>query len=173
MFFVRKRLQLSNFFVLLQDYQTIRIEMEPTEQTLVQVERIVRKIAEKFPSSEDASVLTDIHICVSQENGEVMVYDDDDKEITRSVVEQWINAADDDFYEQVAAIFRKVLGEHTGLIDKMSVMKPYAFVLESDDRDEQHELYVVDDETMIIDPIVMKDLSEDLDSFFETLMKDV
>lgn len=147
--------------------------MEPTEQTLIQVDRVIRKIAEKFPPTDEASFLTDIHICVSQDNGEVMVYDDDDKEITRSVVEQWINASDDDFYVQVAAIFRKALGEHSDLIDQMSVLKPYAFVLESDDRDEQHELYVVDDETMIIDPIVMKDLNEDLDSFFETLMKDV
>ncbi len=141
--------------------------------TLQQIDRVIRKIIEKFPSSAEASVLTDIHLCVSQETGEVQVLDDDDKEITRCVVEQWINATDDDFYEQIAGILRKQLQVHAVQIDNMSILKPYAFVLENDDRDEQHELYVVDDETVIIDPVMMRDLDKDLDSFFDNLMKDI
>ncbi len=147
--------------------------MDTTELTLQQIDRMVKKIVEKFPPSQEASVLTDVHLCVSQETGEVMVLDDDDKEITRCVIEQWINATDDDFYEQVAAILRKEFQKFSSQIEEMSILKPYAFVLENEERDEQHELYVVDDETVIIDPVLMKNLDQDLDSFFENLMKDI
>ena len=36
--------------------------MKPTEQTLQEAERAIRKIAEKFPPTEEATQLTDIHI---------------------------------------------------------------------------------------------------------------
>ncbi len=147
--------------------------MNTTEQVLQQIDRVIKKIIDKFPPSQEASVLTDVHLCVSQETGEMSALDDDDKEITRCVIEQWIGAADDDFYEKVATVLRKELQKFASQIEEMSILKPYAFVLENDDRDEQHELYVVDDETVIIDPVLMKDLDRDLNSFFDDLMKDI
>lgn len=147
--------------------------MDTTEQTLQQIDRVIRKIIEKFPSSQDASILTDVHLCVCQETGEILVVDDDNKEITRSVVEQWIDAKDSDFYEQIATVLRKSLRNHSEQIENMSILKPYAFVLENDERDEQYELYVADDETVIIDPVLMRDLDKDLNTFFEDLMKDI
>lgn len=147
--------------------------MEATEQMLQQIDRVIRKIADKFPSSHEATILTDIHICVSQDTGELVALDDDDQEITRCVIEQWIDEKSDDFFEQTASVLRQALRAHSDLIDAMSILKPYAFVLENDDRDEQSELYVVDGDTIIIDPIMMDDLDKDLDTFFNNLMKDV
>ena len=75
-----------------------------SEQTLQQIERFLKKIAQKFPSGEDLSIVTDIHVRVSQESGEMVAFDDDDKEITRCVVEEWINNNDEDFYENIEQI---------------------------------------------------------------------
>ena len=63
------------------------MNMKATEQTQQQIERFVKKIAQKFPQSQEASQLTDIHIRVTQESGEMMAFDDDENEITRCVVE--------------------------------------------------------------------------------------
>ena len=145
--------------------------MNVTEQTLQQIERALRKIVDKYPESQEASQLTDIHICVNQETGEMLAFDDDDKELNRCVVEQWIDNKDDDFYEQITTTLRKVLHDNSELIDSMSIIKPYAFVLEDDEREVVNELYVVDGDTIIIDPILMKDLDKDLDAFFDELMK--
>lgn len=145
--------------------------MKPTEQTIQQIERAIRKIAEKFPSTKEAEILTDIHIRVIQETGELMAFDDDDHEITRCIIEQWIDDNSDDFYSQVADIFRQILRANKSMIEKMSILQPYAFVLESEDRDVQYELYVVDDDTIILDSVLMEHLDEDLDQFFDELMK--
>ena len=146
--------------------------MNTTSQTVQQVERAIRKIADKFPSNVEATVLTDIHLRVSQDTGELVAFDDDDAEITRCVIEEWIDAKDEDFYEQVASVLRKVLAEHSQLVEGMSILHPFAFVLESDEQDIQHELYVVDGDTVIIDPDLMEDLDKDLDDFFARLMKE-
>lgn len=146
-------------------------DMKATEQTLQQIERAIRKTAEKFPADKEADQLTDIHVRVIQDTGELMTFDDDDRELTRCVIEQWIDNKDDDFYETITTDIRRCMDRQKKLIESMSVLKPYAFVLEDDDRDAVAELYVVDDETVIIDPELMKDLDKDLDSFFEELMK--
>ncbi len=146
--------------------------MKATEQTLLQIERAIKKIADKYPSSEEASQMTDIHIRITQETGELMAFDDDDNEITRCVVEQWIDNKDDDFYEQIVPIVRRCIEKQKELVDNMGILKPYSLVLEDDDKEHVGELYVADDDTVIIDSELMAGLDKDLDDFFENLLKE-
>ena len=146
--------------------------MKATDQTLQQLERALRKVTEKFTLTEEASLLTDIHIRVTQESGEVMVFDDDEQELTRCVVEQWIDNKDDNFYNDVASALRAVINKHKDNVDNMSILKPFSLVLEDDDKETIAELYVVDDDTVIIDDELMAGLDKDLDDFFAQLIKD-
>lgn len=146
--------------------------MKATEQTLQQIERAIRKVADKFQNKEEDSVLTDIHLRVTQETGELVAFNDDDKEITRSIIEQWIDNKDDDFYNEVAAVLRNVLNKQKAIIEEMAILKPYSFVLEDDDREHIAELYLVDDDTAIIDTELMAGLDKDLDNFLDELLKD-
>ena len=146
--------------------------MKATEQTLQQIERAIRKVADKFQNKEEDSVLTDIHLRVTQETGELVAFNDDDKEITRSIIEQWIDNKDDDFYKEVAAVLRNVLNKQKAIIEEMAILKPYSFVLEDDDREHIAELYLVDDDTAIIDTELMTGLDKDLDNFLDELLKD-
>lgn len=146
--------------------------MKATEQTLQQVERALHKIADKFPTNEEASLLTDIHLRVTQDSGELVAFDDDDKEITRCVIEQWIDNKEDTFYHDVATILHSQLNKHKKLVEGMSILHPYSFILENDDHEHLAELYLVDDDTVIIDQELMADLDKDLDSFLNKLLKD-
>jgi hypothetical protein len=146
--------------------------MKATEQTLQQAERAIRKTIEKFPSTEEATLLTDIHLRVSQDTGELMSFDDDDNEITRCVVEQWIDNKDDNFYQEVAATLRTILLKQKEKIEQMSILKPFSFVLEDDDKETIEDLYLVDDDTAILHEELMADLDKDLDDFLDKLLKD-
>ncbi len=146
--------------------------MKATEQTLQQVERALRKVAEKFPPSEEATLMTDIHIRVTQDTGELAAFDDDDKEVTRCIVEQWIGNTEDTFYLDVTNVLRSQLNKHKQMVEKMSILKPYSFVLEDDDHENVAELYLVDDDTVIIDEELMAGLDKDLDDFLTDLLKD-
>ena len=145
--------------------------MKATEQTLQQIGRALKKLAEKFPADQEAAMLTDVHIRVTQETGELVVFNDDDVELTRCVVEEWIDNKDDDFYEGITTVLRKCIDAQKDLLDNLSILKPYAFVLEDDDHESVAELHVVDDDTVIIDSELMEGLDKDLDDFFDKLMK--
>jgi hypothetical protein len=145
--------------------------MKFNEQTQQQLERALRKLAEKFPAEQEATMLSDIHFRVSQDTGELTILDDDDRELTRCVVEEWIENKDDDFYESITPVIRHCLSTHSQLTDNLSILKPYAFVLEDDDREAVAELYVVDGDTVIVDPDLMQGLDKDLDDFLENLLK--
>ena len=146
--------------------------MKTTELTIQQIERAIRKIADKFPPSEEANVMTDIHFRVTQETGELMAFDDNDEELNRCIIEDWIDNTDDDFFEQIPSVFRKCLDKMRETVENMSILKPFSFVLENDDKESVAELYLVDDETVIIDPDLMQGLNEDLDDFFKKLFED-
>lgn len=145
------------------------------EQTIQQVERFIRKVAQKFPaqlSEEDNTVLTDIHVRVSQDSGELLAFDDEDNEITRCVVEQWIDNKDENFYDEVAKALRDVMRKNSETIDNLGILKPYSFVLEDDDKENLGELYLADDDTIIVGGDLMENLDSDLDSFLDDLLKE-
>ena len=146
--------------------------MKTTDQTIQQIERAIRKVADKFPATQEASIFTDIHIRVNQETGELVAFDDDDREITRVIIEKWINNQDDGFYDAVAKQLRKCIEREKKLVENMAVSRPYSFILEDEDKENIAELYVVDDDTVIIDPDLMEGLDKDLDDFLEKLLKE-
>lgn len=144
--------------------------IKATEQTTQQIERFLRKIAQKYPALEDTSIVTDIHVRVSQGSGEMLAFDDDDKEITRCVVEQWINNTDENFYEEIESLLIETFSSLSSIADSLGILKPYSFVLENDDKDYIAELYIADDDTVIIGKDLMENLDSDLDAFLQTLL---
>lgn len=141
-----------------------------TEQTTQQIERFLKKIAQKFPPREDTSIVTDIHVRVSQGSGEMLAFDDDDNEVTRCVVEQWINNNDEDFYNGVEQTLISTFSALSTIADSLGILKPYSFVLENDDKDTIAELYIADDDTVIIGKDLMQGLDSDLNLFLEKLL---
>lgn len=143
---------------------------KPNEQTTQQIERFLKKIAQKFPPRDDTSIVTDIHVRVSPESGEMLAFDDDDNEITRCVVEQWISNRAEDFYDGVERALTAMFSALADIADNLGILKPYSFVLENDDRENLAELYIADDDTVIIGKDLMEGLDTDLNKFLEGLL---
>ncbi|MBF0964941.1 MAG: hypothetical protein HXK17_06225 [Alloprevotella sp.] len=144
--------------------------MNTNEQTLHQIERALKKTAEKFAAipQEDA-VLTDFYLLVRQESGELLVFDDDEHEITRCVVEEWIGNSSEDFYTAIQPVLQAALKRCAPLLEEMSVLRPCSFVLLDDEQQTVAELFLIDDDTMILGQDLMVGLSDDLDAFWQKL----
>lgn len=145
--------------------------MIATQQTIQEIDRAIRKIIAKYPADRDA-VFTDIHLEVRQESGDFLAYDDDDKEVNRCVVEQWINSKEEDFYEQITPILYERLDALRAEIDKMSVMHPFSFVLVDGDHETLSDIYLVDDDQQILSGDLMPDLERDLNAFMKALFEE-
>jgi hypothetical protein len=145
--------------------------MKATQQTIQQIQRAIRKVASKFPKDADP-VLTDIHMQVKPESAELLTYNDDMEELDRAVIEQWLEPTEEDLYEVAAPVIKQCLGQLRKEIDAMSILHPFSFVLMGEDGETICDLYLVDDETLMLDTELLKGLDEELDAFLEELMKE-
>lgn len=144
--------------------------MKPTPQTIQQIERFLRKVGERFPQGNDP-VFTDIHLQVKPSSGEILAFDDDDRELMRCVVEQWMGHADA-FYTEAGRELARCL-EHLRheVVDRMAVLHPFSFVLLDEEGETLRDLYLVDDDTLILSQGLLEGLDEELDQFLRQLMK--
>ena len=143
--------------------------MTANEQTFQQIERALRKAASKFLPQTDCLPLTDIYLQVKQESGELLVFDDDDHELTRCVVEEWIGNRDERFYDEVQPILITALTRLKEVTEHVAVLKPYSYVLMGEDHETIADLYLVDDETLLVSGDLMQGLEEDLEHFWQQL----
>lgn len=141
---------------------------------LQQIQRALRHVATRFPQEQEP-VLTDISLRVFPHSGEIRFFDDEENELMRIVIPEWIKGSrEEDFYQKVTPILQEAIsGVRQEVIDKMSLLRPYSFVLQDEDGETLSDLYLVDDqETMILSGTLLEGLDDDLNSFFENLMKE-
>lgn len=143
--------------------------MISNEQTFQQIERALRKVASKYPTDVECLPLTDFHLQVFQESGELRIFDDDDNEITRCVIEDWIGNKEESFYKDVQPILVEAIMRIKDVTEHIAVIKPYSFTLMGEDCETIADLYLVDDDTILISEDLMKGLSEDLEIFWQQL----
>ena len=84
----------------------------------------------------------------------------------------WIGNTDDNFYDRITLQLRKIFKREAEIVDHLGILKPYSFVLESDERMPIAELYLADDDTVIIDGDLMPGLDKDFDDFLSKLMQE-
>ena len=145
--------------------------MKATQQTKTQIERAIRKVAEKFPATAEP-VMTDIMLQVKPESGELLAFNDDMEELTRIVVDQWLAPTDENLYDAASTVIKQCLAHLRSEIDKMSVLHPFSFVLIDEDKETLADLYLIDDDTVMIDTELLKGLDQELNQFLEQLLKD-
>lgn len=144
--------------------------MKASEQTLQQVKRALRKAASKFDNDEENMPLTDVYLQVKQESGELLVFNDNDEELTRCVVEEWLGNQSEDFYTAIQPVLVEAIRQEQEVLDRLPVLKPYSFVLIDEDRETVAELHLVDDDLMLVSGNLMEGLDGDLNAFLDQLM---
>lgn len=146
--------------------------MSVTSPTIQQIERALNKVAAKFSMIKTDPVLTDIHLQIKPESGELLVYNDDFDELTRCVVEEWIDSKDENFYETNVPVLRKCIQGMQEVWEKLPILKPFSFVLIDEDQDVVSDLYLVDNDTIILDKDLLKGLDEELNDFLKKLLEE-
>lgn len=132
-----------------------------------------RKVIERYDLDEDNSVMTELCIQVKPVSGEMIISNDDDEVIASVVVPDWAIEETSDFYIDVAKSLRKYLNEQKTQWEKLSIIKPYSFILVDEDKETIEELCLVDDNIMMFEEVnLMKDLDKELQSFFDKLMNE-
>lgn len=144
--------------------------MNVSVKTKKQLDDALNRIISQCPTAKQAPVLSDLYIMVNCETGELCAYDDDDRELCRNVVSEW--KGKEDITDAVQTMLQEFLSEKRDRIDAINLLRPYSFVLVDEDHEAIAELYLVDDDTMLIPGELMEGLKEDLDAFLKQLMEE-
>lgn len=148
--------------------------MKMSEQSRASIVSALKTALCRYTSEGDETVVTDIHLQPNSESGELIIFDDDDQELSRTIINEWVEYESDDFYTVVEPILRAEVEalRESGKLEKLGLMKPYSFVLVDEDKETVAELLLVDeDETLLLNDELLKGLDEELDAFLKDLLE--
>lgn len=148
--------------------------MKMSEQSHASIVSALKTALCRYTSEGDETVVTDIHLQPNSESGELIIFDDDDQELSRTIINEWVEYESDDFYTVVEPILRAEVEalKESGKLEKLCLMKPYSFVLVDEDKETVAELLLVDeDDTLLLNDELLKGLDEELDAFLKDLLE--
>ena len=148
--------------------------MKMSEQSRASIFSALKTALCRYESEGDETVVTDIHLQPNSESGELIIFDDDDQELSRTIINEWVEYESDDFYTVVEPILRAEVEalKESGKLEKLCLMKPYSFVLVDEDKETVAELLLVDeDDTLLLNDELVKGLDEELDAFLKDLLE--
>ena len=150
--------------------------MNISKQSRLSIVSALKEALSNYKGGEENSVITDIHFLQPKsDSGELIIFNDDDKELARTLIDEWIEYESDEFYTEVEPVLRSELHalKENGLLKELCLIKPYSFVLVDDDKETVVELLLIDDEeTLLLNDELLKGLDEELNDFLEKLLKD-
>ena len=148
--------------------------MKMSEQSRASIVSALKTALCRYASEGDETVVTDIHLQPNSESGELIIFDDDDQELSRTIINEWVEYESDDFYTVVEPILRAEVEalKESGKLEKLCLMKAYSFVLVDEDKETVAELLLVDeDDTLLLNDELLKGLDEELDAFLKDLLE--
>ena len=148
--------------------------MKMSEQSRASIVSALKTALCRYASEGDETVVTDIHLQPNSESGELIIFDDDDQELSRTIINEWVEYESDDCYTVVDPILRAEVEalKESGKLEKLCLMKPYSFVLVDEDKETVAELLLVDeDDTLLLNDELLKGLDEELDAFLKDLLE--
>lgn len=148
--------------------------MKVSEKTRTAISSSIKEAVCRYVSCGENSYITDIHILPRQDSGELVIFNDDEEELVRTIIDEWIDCNDEDFMDGVENVLRSELSalKDEGYFNKLSLLKPYSFVLVDEDKETVSELLIIDDDdTLLLNDELLKGLDEELDAFLKDLLE--
>lgn len=143
-------------------------------QSRISVIDAIKKALNKYFIDTERDVLTDIHLQPILETGELVVYNDEEEELSRSIIPAWVDCNPEEFYMSIETVLEGILVElnNEGYFDKLNLIKPYSFVLIDEEKETVADLLLVDEnETVFINDELLKGLDEELNLFLKDLLE--
>ena len=144
--------------------------MSLSRETQEMLQNAITKMANRYISAEESKV-TDFHIRVNGENGELTIFDDDDNSLARVHIKEWEGEHDEAVYEkelqsELSRMYSK------GAFDSLNIVKPYSFVLTDEDGQSIVDLLIIDDDTLILSADLLEGFDEEMNAFLKELLEE-
>lgn len=139
-------------------------------ETQNRLQDAIEKMARNYVTAEETRV-TDFHIKVNGENGDLTINDDDGNQLTRVHIIEWEGVHNEEVFEKE---LRSILGkmQEKGMFESLNIAKPYSFVLTDDDDVSIVDLLIIDDDTLILSEDLLAGFDEEMNEFLKQLLEE-
>lgn len=83
--------------------------MKLSQSSLALLEETLKKAIDKYNCGCKQTVVTDIHLQPNLNSGALSIFDDEDKELANTSIEEWMAYEGNGFYENVERILSSLL----------------------------------------------------------------
>lgn len=144
--------------------------MSLSRETQNRLQDAIEKMARNYVTAEETRV-TDFHIKVNGENGDLSIHDDDGNALARVHIIEWEGVHDEEIFEKE---LRSMLGkmQEKGVFESLNIAKPYSFVLTDDDDVSIVDLLIIDDDTLILSEDLLAGFDEEMNEFLKHLLEE-
>ena len=144
--------------------------MSLSRESQSRLQEAIGRMTMNFVTAEETRV-TDFHMHVNGENGELLINDDDDNTLARVHIIEWEGVHDEEIFEKE---LRTLLGkmQENGKFDSLNIVKPYSFVLADDEGEDIVDLLIVDDDTLILSEGLLEGFDEEMNEFLKKLLEE-
>lgn len=147
--------------------------MKLSQSALSLLEDTLKQAINRYACGCEQTVVTDIHLQANLNSGELSIFDDEDEELANATIDEWMTYEGNDFYEDIERVLSTLLCKlkNEGALDKLTILRPFSFVLVDDEKETIAELLLMDDDTLLVNEELLKGLDEELDSFLKDLLE--
>ncbi len=147
--------------------------MKLSQSSLSQLGNTIKKAVSRYNCACEQTIVTDIYLQANPTSGELVIFNDEDEELARTTIEEWMNYEGEDFNSDTERTLSTLLNEmkSAGDFDQMTNLKPFSFVLVDEDKETLAELLLMDDDTLMVSDELLKGLDEELDEFLKKLLE--
>ena len=148
--------------------------MKTTQQNTEKIASCLKNAIERM-KQETAEVITDFHVQPVADTGDIFIYDDNDQVLSQTSIDGCEEMNDDEFSQLVAQVMRAELNKlnEQKAFDQLTIFRPFSFVIVDEEKEPIEDLFIVDDENIIIDDELLKGLDDELDGFLHDLLSDL
>ena len=148
--------------------------MELTPSSAALIGEALHKITELYSGEEDQLLSTDFYFQPLQEEGGLLVFNDNDEEIAHISIPEWQDYATETFYEEITTQLAAAIeaANTDGELERLAVWMPYSFVLVDEDKEAIVDLLIIDDDTLILSTDLLEGFDEEMNSFLKKLLEE-
>lgn len=145
--------------------------MKLSNESVTVINQSLDRLVSRYSQLEEA-VVTDIHFQPVFNSGEIYVFDDDDEELDNLVVPELTKLNPRSAMKEVEVMLHRALESHRKQFETLSILKPFSFVLVDLEKETVCDLLLIDEELMMANDELLKDLDKDLNDFLKHLLND-
>lgn len=145
--------------------------MKISSESISSLNGCIEQVIARYTGLEDEAI-TDIQFQPVFKTGTLNVYNDEDEMLDSIDIPEFQGLNVKTGIKECELMLRKALEGYRKDLEKMSILRPFSFVLVDLDQETICDLLLIDDDLLIADDDLLKGLDEDLDAFLKHLLEE-